>query len=544
MYTDYERVVQVLVEEVAYAKNLKCVMEDPYGNSSEQSIHDISFHILRKNQQYYDFVNSYLSEVSDDCDTTMMIAIRVGNENKVVQTNISLDQPSLHPDALKIIIRSRIHFMINTCVLNFFVTDNKKNKYSVKSKELSEIYLQKIESFSKFKISPKLLEGVSQMSREIYKLKQVTSIATSLNRNETINVVVDSEGRQILESIQNYNLHVTANVCNNQRFMLPVVHNLAFNKISDLPKVIQKMYDYFIEQVNSRSTLGFVESSVYPVLFTHVSTHTLFHEALVGHLFSGDYIVNEFSTIFNDYQDRNLTEIDDKYAVLCDLTILVDPTKAGVYGGYLFDHEGIRSQRTVLCEKGVIKNFLLSRNSAARLARQSNGHARVESYVGLDISGKINSITPEARISHLIINSHKGLADRELVSAIGRYNAKSKQNYNFYLEISSPSGYVDPETSSFTLQFDTCRKVYLDGRVETVNGGTISGTPPDLLASIKAIGHKNHYDIGVCGADSGWVPVSSEAPNLFLTANFIAAAKPKPSTSYDLVRDKYIPNNF
>jgi hypothetical protein len=61
-------------------------------------------------------------------------------------------------------------------------------------------------------------------------------------------------------------------------------------------------------------------------------------------------------------------------------------------------------------------------------------------------------------------------------------------------------------------------KVYPDGRPdELVRGVDIVGTPLAALTRIIATGDKEHVFNGVCGAESGSVPVSAVAPSMLFS---------------------------
>jgi hypothetical protein len=55
-----------------------------------------------------------------------------------------------------------------------------------------------------------------------------------------------------------------------------------------------------------------------------------------------------------------------------------------------------------------------------------------------------------------------------------------------------------------------------NGKKELVRGIDISGTPLVALQSIRAASREIESFNGVCGAESGWVPVSASAPSLLL----------------------------
>ena len=61
-------------------------------------------------------------------------------------------------------------------------------------------------------------------------------------------------------------------------------------------------------------------------------------------------------------------------------------------------------------------------------------------------------------------------------------------------------------------------RVYADGRPdELVRGVDMVGTPIAALQRIVATGNKIDVFNGVCGAESGWVPVSASAPMMLFS---------------------------
>jgi PmbA protein len=58
-----------------------------------------------------------------------------------------------------------------------------------------------------------------------------------------------------------------------------------------------------------------------------------------------------------------------------DLTIIDDGTMIGRFGTAPFDGEGLPTRRTVIIERGVLKNYLLNTYTARKLGMQSTGNA-------------------------------------------------------------------------------------------------------------------------------------------------------------------------
>jgi TldD protein len=62
------------------------------------------------------------------------------------------------------------------------------------------------------------------------------------------------------------------------------------------------------------------------------------------------------------------------------VTIAADATIPGALGTFGFDDEGVPAQRTVIVDRGIFKNYLTSRETAARLGESSNGTMRADGW--------------------------------------------------------------------------------------------------------------------------------------------------------------------
>ena len=58
------------------------------------------------------------------------------------------------------------------------------------------------------------------------------------------------------------------------------------------------------------------------------------------------------------------------------MNIVADATVPGTRGSFMFDDEGTRTAPTTLIGEGVVRDFLSSRDSAARQGISSSGAAR------------------------------------------------------------------------------------------------------------------------------------------------------------------------
>jgi TldD protein len=193
------------------------------------------------------------------------------------------------------------------------------------------------------------------------------------------------------------------------------------------------------------------------------------------------------------------------------LTVYDDPTirtlnGMPLNGFYRFDDEGVPGQHTPLVEDGVLKGFLLGRNPIAGFP-ESNGHGRTE-------PGNV----PVARQGNLVVSSQRSVPKEELFGALIAEIKRQNKPYGFlFTDISG--GFTNTSTflpQSFKVEPVMTYRVYPDGRREVVRGVDITGSPLTAFENIISAGRPIETFNGVCGAESGWVPVSASAPSLLL----------------------------
>lgn len=537
MDPDYGRLLEVMQEEVEWAMKHRCLVEDAQGRETEHMISGISLHILDKSILFHTFQNSYEVDKGLESKTEMLIRVYKENQHKVIRGDFIVEGVPLHPDNFRIFFRQRIDALMRIALNLFFSSKKAKNKYFIKSKDEAEVYVEDVRKIDC--LDPSLIEKVVGFSKMIFRMPQVKQAEAGLAAARDINIVVDSEGRKILEQKSNITCNLATLCVNSQRFHLSLSHSFFYpDKESFLAGFEQDVLEHQ-ESILCIDKLTMLNSGFYPMLFTPHTTNVLFHEALLGHLLSGDLIVNDDATIFKHVISKGKPVASSlPFKALGGIKITVDPFRAGKFGSYKFDTEGVRAKKMVLMDRGRIKQFLHSRNSAARMKTKSNGHARAGGFMSMEGDVQI----PESRISHFIIKRHSRKRTEDL---IGEIEAFCRANgYEFYLKVNGYGGEVDPETGNFTMDLGVCEKVYLDGRREAVMGGNISGSPYDLLSCIQDFGSEMKTVSGQCGSMSGWIPVSAEVPWLFFYGNYVSGRELEPDPYFDLVRDKVIPEDF
>ncbi len=243
-----------------------------------------------------------------------------------------------------------------------------------------------------------------------------------------------------------------------------------------------------------------------PAILSGRAAAVFFHEVL-GHRLEGQ-------RQRGDEEGQTFTKLLGKPILPSFLSVADDPTLTTfdghpLSGHYIFDDEGQPARRVQLVDDGVLKTFLMSRLPVASFA-QSNGHGRAE-------TGKM----PTGRQGNLIVTSTKTASDAQLREMLKAEAKKQGKAYGLYFEDISSGFAVTTRRSPQAFQVIplVVYRVYVDGRPEAwVRGVAIGGTPQAALNNIVATGE--HQDIfnGLCGAESGTIPVSAVAPAMLVSS--------------------------
>ena len=242
-----------------------------------------------------------------------------------------------------------------------------------------------------------------------------------------------------------------------------------------------------------------------PALLSGRAAAVFFHEVL-GHRLEGHRQRDED-------EGQTFTKKVGQEVLPTFLSVTDDPTRgeiAGVKlaGTYSYDSEGTPAQRVEVIKDGVLKNFLMSRMPIKGFD-QSNGHGRNQP-----------GLMPTGRQGNLIVTSTKSVAEADMRQKLIEEVKKQGKPYGLYFD--DIQGGFTLTTRSLPQAFQVLPvivyKVYPDGRPdELVRGVDIVGTPLAALTRIITTGDTEHVFNGVCGAESGSVPVSAVAPAMLFS---------------------------
>jgi TldD protein len=242
-----------------------------------------------------------------------------------------------------------------------------------------------------------------------------------------------------------------------------------------------------------------------PALLSGRAAAVFFHEVL-GHRVEGQRQRgrDEGQTFTKKVNEKIMPEF---------LSVTDDPTLrtlggTELSGFYRFDDEGIPASRVEVVKDGVLKNFLMGRLPVKNFS-SSNGHGRAQA-----------GLMPVGRQGNLIVTSSKTIPDDQLRAHFIEEIKKQGKPYGLYFE--DIQGGFTLTTRDLPQAFQVLPvmvwRVYADGRPdELVRGVDIVGTPLTVLTQIAATGDTTSVFNGICGAESGSVPVSAAAPAMLFS---------------------------
>ncbi len=242
-----------------------------------------------------------------------------------------------------------------------------------------------------------------------------------------------------------------------------------------------------------------------PAILSAEAAGVLFHEA-VGHRLEGD-------RQDDDREGRTFKGQLGKPVLPTFLAVVDDPTLresdgASLNGHYLFDEQGVPAQRAELISAGRLAGYLLSRKPVAPFER-SNGHARAQ-----------GSHPPVARMSNLVVTSTQAVPEVELRRMLLAEARRQGKRFAFVVEDVSGG---NTNTASFGYQAwkgvpRVVRRIDVEtGKEELVRGVEVVGTPLAAVNRILATGDAPRIFNGYCGAESGYVPVSTVSPSVLVS---------------------------
>ncbi len=482
----------------------------------------ISYQI--KDNTYYNIEGKYGAIVTSDKTRIrrLFVDVRVGDyrfDNSIKgrsgggipfdgASSVPLDND---PDAIRTVLWQVTDYAYKEALAQYL---NKKaeNVQQVKEEDFGSFTREKSNVFYGPELTldfdPGKWEQTVREVSSIYKdYKDLLNADLSVSAQKETVYFVNTEGTRYLRDEILYSIDAEVSARADDGRVIENYRNLYYVTEGDIPPVeeLKKTIKGMVEETLRMKAAEVIPPLSVPALLEPEAAGVVFHEA-VGHRLEGERQID-------DDEGQTFKEKVGKKIIPGFLSIIDDPSMKSFKGTYLmgyypFDDQGVPGQRTVLVENGVLKNFLLSRTPVKGF-QNSNGHGRA-SY----------GQAPMARMSNTIIESSKEYPKEKLKELL--IEEVKRQNKPFGLIIKSMQ---EGETNTSSYNFQAFRGTPLvlykvdpkTGEETPVRDIEIVGTPIVTVNKIIATGDDYGVFNGFCGAESGYVPVSTVSPSILVS---------------------------
>ncbi len=195
------------------------------------------------------------------------------------------------------------------------------------------------------------------------------------------------------------------------------------------------------------------------------------------------------------------------------IDVIFDPTikernGTELSGYFKFDDQGVKAEKVVSVDDGIFRSFLMARSPIEGF-EHSNGHGRKQAGY--------NAVS---RQSNLIVESTNKVDDEELVKQLREECKKQEKEFGLFFKTVQGGFTFTGRTvpNAFNVLPLEVYKIYADGRAnELVRGVDLIGTPLSTFSNILSTSERVGVFNGVCGAESGGVPVSASSPDILVS---------------------------
>ena len=259
-------------------------------------------------------------------------------------------------------------------------------------------------------------------------------------------------------------------------------------------------YNYFLEEERA---LGYAREAVRQVLVNLDAKEApagampvvlgpgwpgvLLHEA-VGHGLEGDFN-RKGSSVFSG---RIGEQVASKHC-----TVIDDGSIAQRRGSLSMDDEGTPTQKNVLIEKGILKNYMQDKQNARLMNLPVTGNGRRESYAHM----------PMPRMTNTYL-ANGDYDPQEIIKSVDK---------GLYA-VNLGGGQVDITSGKFVFSTSEAYMIEKGKITYPVKGATLIGNGPESMNLVSMVGNDMSLDtgVGVCGKEGQSVPVGVGQPTLLV----------------------------
>ena len=317
---------------------------------------------------------------------------------------------------------------------------------------------------------------------------------------------VNSEGAAIRTSEPRARLSIFGMTKAEDGMELPRFESFFAFDPSDLPgdDTVLETIRQMVDDLGALRAAPVADPYAGPAILSGRASGVFFHEIL-GHRVEGHRQRSE--------QDaQTFKEMLGESVLPETFSVIFDPTRKRIgstdlSGFYEFDNQGVKARRVEVIADGVLREFLMSRTPITGFSR-SNGHGRNQP-----------GFAPVSRQSNLLVEVDDPLSSEALRDLlVSRLKAEGKEFGLLFEDVQGGFTFTGRGIpNAFNVMPVMVYRIYTDGRQELVRGVDLIGTPLTTFSKIAAGSDEIGVFNGICGAESGGVPVSAVSPAVLVS---------------------------
>ncbi|WP_059172521.1 TldD/PmbA family protein [Bacillus sp. FJAT-27445] len=235
-------------------------------------------------------------------------------------------------------------------------------------------------------------------------------------------------------------------------------------------------------------------SGKFPVIIDNEFGGVIFHEAC-GHGLEATAVSKNNSVFANRIGEKVAPEI---------VSYIDDGTLLNEWGSINIDDEGEKARRNVLIENGILKGYLIDKFNGRRMGMASTGSGRRESF----------RFAPTSRMTNTYIAPGKSTPEEIL----------SNTEHGIYAKYMG-GGQVNPATGDYNFAVMEAYEVKNGKLGQPLKGATLIGNGPKTLQMVDMVGDNLSHGAGMCGSQSGSIPVNVGQPTIRVSEITVGGTK-------------------
>ena len=463
-----------------------------YSNESRRRQLDID---LRVGDYAFDNTHQVRGSPSNFSDRYSMIAIPIEDDPDAIRSVLWYHTDKKYKRAIE---------QLTTVKTNVQVKVEEEDQSDDFSKEPVEHY---VEAPASFDISRDEWEAkLRRYTAPFAQYGDIYEADATLSANISTRQYVNSEGSEIQTSQVLYRLFIYAFTKADDGMELPRYESFSAFAPEGLPsdEEVLALVEDMIADLHALRDAPVVAPYTGPAILSGRASGVLFHE-IFGHRIEGhrQKREDEGQTFKKKIGEKVLPET---------FSVYFDPTETSsagkdMVGAYEYDNQGVKGQRVAVVENGIFRRFLMSRSPVENFPN-SNGHGRKQA-----------GYAPVARQSNLIVETSEPLTRDQLKEMLIEQCLMENKEFGLYFEDIQGGFTITGRTipNAFNVLPIMVYRIYTDGREELVRGVDLIGTPLTAFSQIAAADDQPDVFNGICGAESGGVPVAAVSPGIFIS---------------------------